>query len=170
MIIVEGCDNTGKSTVLAKLADGLKLMIVNNRKRPSGTSDISFFNTRMVELSKHFPLILDRHPVISEPVYGPICRGTSWPERYYQENVLRELERIKALVVYCRPKNSTILNFGERDQMEGVVKNGLKLIQAYDSHIKFINQFLEVVTYDYETHDYLGLQRLVETHLKGPIH
>ncbi len=170
MVIIEGCDNSGKSTLLAKLADGLKLMIVDNRKRPSGTSDISFFNTKMVELSKHFPLILDRHPVISEPVYGPICRGTSWPEPYYQERILGELRAIGVLIVYCRPKDSTILNFGEREQMEGVIKNGVKLIQAYDRQIKFVNQFLEVIHYDYETHDYLSLQKLVETHIKGPIH
>lgn len=169
MIIVEGCDNSGKSTLVQKLAQDLKLLMLNNRKRPESFEESYIYTLTMCQLASSFSMIFDRWQPISEPIYGPICRNT----HIYNEEQLSRLHAItqvtQPLIIYCRPDTQTILNFGERDQMAGVVQHGKELIQAYDDYLTNLSKFFHVVQYDYERQLYDDILKQALVHLKGPI-
>lgn len=162
MIIVEGCDNSGKSTLINQLSEDLKLLVVANRRRPTCTGDVVMWTCDAIRLGSRYPTIFDRWQPISEPIYGPICRGTMWPD----SNTLKSLHSltIGALVVYCRPPDHVILNFGDRPQMEGVIKNAKEIIKAYDLRMAMLP--FPVIQYDYTQDDYKVLREAVSNHLK----
>lgn len=132
MIIIEGMDNSGKSRLAAHLAEKFGLRII---KRSGPPKDREAFILETLEFLILNPeVIYDRHPLISEEVYGPILRnvnvfnrpGVSW------EDFLNSLLRLDPLIIYCRPPDEKILCFGDRDQMPAVVENARRLIDAYD--------------------------------------
>lgn len=150
MIIVEGPDNSGKSTLAWQLAEDLKRVLINNRQRPRNQEDIIAYSLDVYKMDQRWPLIMDRWAVISEPIYGPICRGT----RILDPGVGWFLtEVLKPTIVYCRPSDARLLDFGERGQMDGVKENAIELIKAYDKMIK------PDFVYNYETDDYQSLLR-----------
>lgn len=169
MIIVEGCDNSGKTTLVAKLAQDLQLLSINNRKRPQSLEEVNYYTLHMVQLSMYHSTIFDRWQPISEPIYGPVCRGIDLIDSNSLARLLAITQEAKPLVIYCRPSLSTILNFGDRGQMEGVVQHGAELVSCYDSAMKTIAGILPVVKYDYEAHTYDEILNQARTHLNGPI-
>jgi len=169
MIVVEGCDNSGKTTLIQRLAEELKLLSITNRRKPQQRADVFHYTTDMVMLSLHYSTIFDRWQAISEPIYGPICRGIGYLESGDTDFLHRVAQVAKPLLIYCRPRDSTILNFGERDQMAGVIENGPRLIAAYDREIKYASRWFPVVRYDFERDTYDSLRDQALAHLKGPI-
>ena len=165
MILIEGCDNSGKTTLVSKLSDDLRLLSIRQRQLPRNKLDITEYVLYMLGLSRRFPTIFDRWPPISEPIYGPICRGVSFltkQEVFDLHSMITELDPCP-VIVYCRPRDSVILDFGEREQMEGVRENGRKLIKAYD---KSMNETpLDVITYDYEHDSYETLLKQLKVYL-----
>lgn len=169
MIVVEGMDNTGKTTLISKLAEELKLLSITNRRRPQRREDVFHYTANMTMLSLHFSTIFDRWQAISEPIYGPICRGIGFLEDG-DTDYLHAVTRVaNPLIIYCRPQDSTILNFGERDQMEGVIDNGRELITAYDLEMETVAKWFPVIRYDFERDTYDSIRDQALSHLKGPI-
>lgn len=155
MIIVEGCDNTGKTTLVTKLAQDLRLISVNNRKRPQSRQESEDYLHALLPLVKSHPTIFDRWQPISEPIYGPICRNTRilpFDAMEAQHRILSDVvHRPGPLVIYCRPKDSTILNFGDREQMTGVIEHAHTLIQEYDAMMPWLHdKWFRVLHYDFE--------------------
>lgn len=169
MIIIEGCDNSGKTTLIQRLAEELKLLSITNRRRPQQREDVFNYTANMVMLSLHFSTIFDRWQAISEPIYGPICRGIGYLEPGDTDYLHAVAQVANPLIIYCRPQDSTILNFGERDQMEGVIENGRKLIEAYDHEMEHVARWFPVVRYDFERDTYDSIRDQALSHLKGPI-
>lgn len=159
MIIVEGMDNSGKTTLIEKLADDLKLVKVNNRKRPESSNDIWMWVSASVEMARHHPTILDRWAPISEPIYGPICRDTRLFSSHDQALTMAYLETFikRPIIIYCRPSESKIRSWGDRAQMDGVIKNSERLLVAYDHSMKSLAAEFQKcywINYNYETDDY----------------
>ena len=156
MIIVEGCDNAGKTTLVHKLSDELRLLTVLNRRRPKSLQDSWDYLIRLMPLASWYPCILDRFMAVSEPIYGPICRGVQLYDkasiRQQFEFAAKSLKGSLPLLIYCRPRQDLILNFGDRPQMDGVVQNAHMLIDAYDTQIVWLRDVvgIPVVLYDYE--------------------
>lgn len=156
MVIVEGCDNAGKTTLVQRLSDELKLLTVLNRRRPRSLQQSWDYLTRIMPAMAYLPTVVDRFMAVSEPIYGPICRG----ERLYSladivhqfKFVTKSLGDHPPLLVYCRPSNERILNFGDRPQMAGVIQNAQALIEAYDGQIGWLRDTvpLPVVRYDFD--------------------
>lgn len=153
MLLVEGCDNTGKTTLVLRLADDLKLLQIANKHKPKHKSEFFSFLSCALNLSKQFPTVFDRWSPISESVYGPIIRG---------ENIFtsRDLEiaktapllaHIKPLLIYCRPDFNTVMNtITDRAQMDGVVAKAQELIHAYDDTVETYRTAYNVVRYNFE--------------------
>lgn len=148
MIIVEGLDNTGKTTLVKELVNrlGIPSMI---RVRPKAETE---FRIDLLRVLTDGPWIMDRHPIISEMVYGPILRGGMVIEED-NLNALATLIDQSPMFIYCRPPDSVILNFGEREQMDGVIDQAQILLARYDFVMQFIRSRLpdRVIFYDYQS-------------------
>lgn len=149
MIIVEGMDNTGKSTLAKLLSDTFQLPVVDRQGRPE--TDDEMMQQIMSFLLLDPPAILDRHPLISERVYGLILkdrRDIFQPPltfSFYLERLLRD----DPLIIYCRPLVSSILNF-DKDQMRGVKERAEALVEFYDAFMDQLKDMcFNIYTYDY---------------------
>lgn len=145
MIIVEGMDNTGKTTLVEKLAEYFGLEIVKSpgpqRYRELFDNADLYIHTaeklKEKDELKEYPFIHDRFPIFSDIVYS-ILRSINPFEELEEGKWLRErLYKVKPAIIYCRPDTETILSFKDgREQMEGVKPKGKELLSRYD-HIIF---------------------------------
>lgn len=141
MVIIEGLDNTGKSTLALRLASDFKGLMVSNKRRPQAISDVLQWIDNLMMLHVNYRLFVDRVPHVSEPIYGPICRNTGILTPEFVSAVYRTLP---ATYVYCRPPTSTIFNM-TKPEMEGVKENRSELLRAYDDWARIH----EPIYYDY---------------------
>lgn len=130
IVVVEGMDNGGKTTLAMKLAKATRAAYVKV-ERPSSGVDLLRFH-EILEVAERYSgiVIADRHVAISEPIYGTIIRGGHSLLASDIDTVLGKID----MVIYCRPSTPAILgSIGVRDQMEGVVEQASKLLDAYDA-------------------------------------
>lgn len=149
MIILEGCDNTGKSTLAAQLSKALSIPVRHSiRPAPRATAlQCLEHSARQLRPQR---IILDRIYAISENVYGPTIRGSSQMGDKAAEAIL-DLYQRPYLIIYCRPPLETILKNGGRDQMPGVLDHHAKLVERYDEVIQDVVRFshCRVMQYDW---------------------
>jgi hypothetical protein len=126
-------------------------------------------------------VVMDRHPIISEMVYGPILRGKSIFENNYQKGeellyldtssyYVRKLISNHPLIIYCRPPIEKILSFSDdHPQMDGIKDWARNLISRYDEVIaRFEMSGANVYTYDFtKLCDLSDVDIAVNTYLKG---
>lgn len=143
IIIVEGMDGTGKTTLVQQLAhrlevkprkfvgslgpsDDHRLVLVDRTK-----SEITELGTASEE-GRPVKRLYDRFPLISEAVYGPILRGHNcFGGLYYP--LRGKLLALKAMIIYCRPGREVIqANVQQAPQMRGVLEHFGELLGAYD--------------------------------------
>lgn len=168
LIIAEGIDNGGKSTLVTRLAEDFKLLSMVNKQRPQSIDDISRYVAEITLLSCKYPIIHDRWVSIGESIYGPICRNTQLIDDEAKMALDWVTAFVNPLVIYCRPPLSTVrATFHERSQMEGVADNLDILYSAYDNRILEISLVCSVFVYDYSSTPYETLFKHVTTHLKG---
>lgn len=150
MIIIEGCDNSGKTLLSAQLSKALNVPARHSvAPNPAWTPlECLEHSSRQLRPQR---IILDRVYAISEPVYGPICRGKNALGDQARQAIM-DLYQRPYLIIYCRPSKSTILKNGGRDQMPGVLENHHRLIQKYDDFMLDIIRFSKctVIQYDWE--------------------
>lgn len=120
-------------------------------------------------MSKYYSTIFDRWSAISEPIYGRVLRGAQYTVEQKEQLHRWTAREGNPLVIYCRPRDETILNFKE-PQMVGVIDRAKLLIEAYDEEMKLVAKNLVTCDYDYEQHDYANLREIIINHLQGAIH
>lgn len=105
MIIVEGPDGGGKTTLIKQILNqypSLKRAPRASEGVAGPVSDLFDWTSRDVNSWDIRPLsVYDRHPVISEYIYGPIIRE-SLDERFHTSGLRRRVSRT-ALVIVCLP-------------------------------------------------------------------
>lgn len=83
LIVVKGPDGSGKTTLIEQIMQeipGLEYQKPVPSKGPSGISleeTLNWMATRFVQVIHGSNQIFDRIDLISELIYGPICRGKS---------------------------------------------------------------------------------------------
>lgn len=108
MIIFEGPDGSGKSTLMHQLNDELKLPIAPRvvSKETEAMVDLQTWVDQNLETGFQ-PIIYDRHRLISEPIYGPTLRGTSQEPGFsdvtWLAPRLRQFYELKPVIIYCLP-------------------------------------------------------------------
>ncbi len=131
IIVCEGMDNSGKTTLAQTLAKELLAVYIKcERPLDAGRTPMAAYR-RMLSNAEGYSkyVILDRSPVISEPIYGTVIRGE---HRLSPIDVKLGLDQID-FVIYCRPPTPVIMgSINDRDQMPGVLSNLDALISAYD--------------------------------------
>lgn len=113
MIIVEGPDGSGKTTLIEQLVEHTGL--------PVAPRVVSKDTEAMVDLKKWTednvwggwqPTIFDRHRLISEPIYGPIFRDKDEPgfeNLYWFSHMLGEFYRTGPVLIFCLPPLTEVM-------------------------------------------------------------
>lgn len=158
MIVIEGMDNTGKSTLCETLSKEFLLPVV---RRSGPYQDFAEWEHAInLDIDQTLPVIRDRVPAISELVYGTILRGGSIAGDDHWDYLERFLNK-NLILIYCRPGAKTILDWGNRDQMEGVIENNERLIHAYDRLIDIFEDSLQLKVHHYDFTEEGALQKLL---------
>ena len=140
MVIVEGPDNSGKTTLIQQLQDEFHIPAMRSGMRPRYPEDISQYHYWAA--AAPLPLILDRHPAISDYIYGPILRKAT-PSSI--EMILRCIDH--HFVVLCLPPYETVsATYDDRPQLEGTKENLARIYQGYQN---FGDDFSVDFIYDY---------------------
>lgn len=152
MLIVLGMDNTGKSTLTKKLAELSKGKVVNSMGPGSQSEQRDWVVT---QISKSLDkggtsFIHDRFTCFEEMIYGKVLRGGVSNFSLQKDPYVNLLKSIKPVIIYTRPDDKTIFNFGDREQMEGVIDNSKELLKAYDELIREMRSLgWTILQYDY---------------------
>lgn len=173
MILIEGPDGAGKTTLLRRLSRDLGIpqhaRAVTDVSGPDGRDlwgwacqDIMTWDVQPVS-------VYDRHPTISEYIYGPIVRGCL-PPGFLHPSSRGILSRVhkQALVVFALPDFETVkANVAQEDQMSGVVSNIEAIYWSYRA--VRANWPGWAVDYDYRvksgSHSYDSVVRAARVHL-----
>lgn len=141
MIIVEGMDNTGKTTLAQRLRE--KFNPIDFEHSPSKESLGVKLHWVAKAIRRLDPrVIYDRYAPISERVYGPLLRphiGDVFGG--YTFDLLRLTLRRNPLIIYCRPPDNRVASWGERQQMNGVKDHVTELLARYDWLMDVLREF-----------------------------
>lgn len=138
VIILEGMDGTGKSGLARRLSADLNLPI-HERASSSKAGPVS----NLFEWAEHDVntwetqdlAIYDRHPLVSEYIYGPVTRGTI-DNRFISAPGMdiSSMFSNSSVVVFCDPGWDEVINNLARSkdmQMAGVMDNSRRLHLLY---------------------------------------
>lgn len=158
MIVVEGPDGSGKSTLVEKISYQLGIP-VHERASDSikgPVHDLMNWAYTDVTTQPEQPLaVYDRHPLISEYIYAPLVR-TLRPEftTAHAHTLIRLMAR-QVFVVWCMPPHSDVEHntLTSRDnQMAGVNENSSAIYGLYNTLRMFWPG--QSATYDYTEHSH----------------
>ena len=152
MMIFTGMDNSGKTTVAQKTANKLCLPVVKSLG-PNHTKDEKhIWLLDQMAREKVIPgsVIFDRFLPFEEMVYGKVLRED--PIYSLDDPYMKSLKNLDPVIVYTRPPSEVIFNFGDREQMEGVIETKEKLLAAWDDLMwKLMARGWYIQVYDYTT-------------------
>lgn len=155
LIVVEGVDGSGKTTLIQNFrqATSKHSLIISRSGPPSCKEDLLTTLYGITNLGRReVPIIVDRHPLISEPIYGPIIRGKSYVDPpFNRENALEYVAATAHRVIYCKTDLETAQRASRRErQMDGVHDKYWALYQAYDKYMESLRRLgLRVIDYDW---------------------
>lgn len=108
MIVIEGPDAAGKSTLAKVIAKSLQCDIQESEGPPRSEHDLDDRCRRYVSMTG---TLFVRHPAISNPIYR-VIHGKPGPS----DSVIADFYRRKPFIIYCDP--------GERGLTDHVIKPG----------------------------------------------
>lgn len=159
MIIVEGYDCSGKSTLVEKLGRWTGFTTPHAGGPPK---DLNHTRRCLARCAARMtrPMVQDRVTQISESVYGMLERPAMSALSLSRIGDLR----LARLMVYCRPARTTIYDKLEhhvrkdhdtQQLMLRVLANAETLIGVYDTVMCMARDYCDVFVYDYEnpTHE-----------------
>ena len=173
MILVEGPDNSGKSTLIDQLTKRFDLFKGDRPHGPPKNEQELYYRIKDFENfynSKMF--IMDRNPIIGESIYGPILRNHNMLEDIGSQDVLEmeanlfsKISTGTIFLIYCRPPLENLLDlsthqvkpYDTKEHLESLSKNKSKIVEAYD---KFMSDW---ATYTYNYKDPGDLNNLIKT-------
>lgn len=113
IIIVDGPDGAGKTTLIEQLVEDFQLL-----RMPRFSSSVDGPYDRLKDLvdqdnniAPSAVQIYDRHPLLSEPIYGPLLRGTAqwgWDELAWFPRAWAQLLIKEPFFIICLPPFKTV--------------------------------------------------------------
>lgn len=160
MILLEGPDGSGKTNLSRHLHERLGIQIAPRFATSEGGPIDELYHTMHRDLrtwdSSREPRIYDRHPLISEPIYGPIVRGEMRPGFDHPSTAqLRKRVAFRSLVILALPPFQTVkrnVANEEFPQMRGVQQNIRAIWSMYEQLLHDWPGW--IVRYDYAAKDY----------------
>ena len=148
-IIVVGMDNTGKTTLVNQLSEYFKCESIKSLGPGYSRQEMIEEVKRKLELPGI--KILERFSILEECVYGKVLRNN-------QKFTLDDMDWIRDydfVIIYCRPDDDVIYNFGDREQMVGVIEERDKLVKEFDDlMIEVARRGFVVIPYDWTKTNY----------------
>jgi hypothetical protein len=130
-IILEGPDNAGKTTLANALAKEIGWPIKHKEGRPK-TWILLLEKLRKYEAVDR--MIVDRHPIISQSVYGLVARNdpsipTDFMDRFFER---------RDLIIYCRCISTQLEGHEPSDSdtpehLKAIEENYQKILNVYDN-------------------------------------
>lgn len=134
-IILEGPDNSGKST-LAKVLSELTGWPIEHSGGPGKESDFQARLLRDIDLMQQ-KVIMDRSFIISDSIYSPACRGQSLfdPRPWYRKIQALDTHDADFMLIFCTgatPMTSHIVKPHETQaHVDAVLRNQQSIINRY---------------------------------------
>ena len=152
-IVIFGPDNSGKTTLSKTLLNRYtladkKCSVVHSPGPVEVNKLIEFMNTELLDAGSDEVKIFDRFPLIEESIYGPIIRGENRLSEYSDE-IFNKVDKF----IYCNPGILRIVNWGSREQMDGVKDNIFEIVDRYNKlAIDLVLKGYDVIEYNYAEH------------------
>lgn len=148
MIIFTGMDNSGKTTLATQMSKLTATPLIKSLGPDHTKEEKDAWLWEQLEADKTQNLLYDRFLPFEEMVYGMVLRGN--PLYSLNDPILQDLRRTRPTIYYTRPPHKYIFNFGDREQMKGVVERSTELLLAWDDLMwKLVNEGWKVIPYDY---------------------
>lgn len=142
MIIVEGCDGSGKDTLIERLLHDRALQPLHLQPRMADSQrgprdDLLKWCENDLSRPPESRDVYNRHSLVSELIYGPIIRGSNklvdegrtWTELMM---ALKQLYHTPGVLVICSPPLDIVqANVSQERDMPGVVENLTSVWIAY---------------------------------------
>ena len=136
MIILEGPDGAGKTTLIKQLAEKYSLPIAPRVVSKDAESMIVSLKAWVEDnVSQGFQATLfDRHRLISEPIYGAVLRKTFEPgfdsvQWLHAMNTMF-YKHCRPMILYCLPPFEVVKANVQNDENNKVVKEAIRKIYA----------------------------------------
>lgn len=162
LIIVEGPDGSGKSTLIEQLSKELGYPIFKS----GGPKDPELMKDTLYQLGKlslkNEVYLCDRVPWISERIYGKALNRPMVVPLRILENCLTLDQKI----IYCFSENSEqmLTNMSRefkahkpKEHTEGVIKNHADICKAYQELMEIVRQSVPVFDYNWKDYNHQQL-------------
>lgn len=147
MIVVEGPDGGGKTTLVDALCERYHVDVVPRACTSDNGVDPAtlraWVDKDLITAAEEFDFKLrrlyDRHPLISEPIYGPLVRGRmadGFPDQEWLHSSMTVFNNM-TLVIFCLPPWEEVAENIERehkpttDHLRGVLNNARAIYELY---------------------------------------
>lgn len=175
MIVVEGPDGAGKTTLIEKISRELDIPVADRVVGKDTKAMVDLKQWTELNTAQGFRrIIYDRHRLISEPIYGPILRDEPEPgfnELLWLTRVMRRFYSCKPVLIYCLPPWQTVLSnvLHDRDNDNSAVEARIsRIYSAYIARasIDTVHHFNTMI-YDYTVHEAAPVVDRVRTYLNA---
>lgn len=129
-IVFEGPDGSGKSTLARHVCDTLALTLIPGAGPPREPGEIE---RRLAKYLTITNAVYDRHPAISQPIYGAL-RGETSSDEFI--DLVSQFYYHKPLLVYCRATDLRrhVVKPGENPEHIAIVERRHRdLLELYDA-------------------------------------
>jgi len=154
LIIVEGPDGAGKTSLIKQLRQQLPhyTWLMSSNSKPASSEQIGEVTRWINRVPEDVTLITDRHPIISEYVYGTIIRGFCKHSLTFREMTVETTFIVPTLIVHCNlPIEDLRDNLTKTQQMAGVSNH---IGQIYDTYQTLFTKMEEcgarIIPYNYK--------------------
>lgn len=175
LIIVEGPDGAGKSTLVKKLEKQFNAMSIHNCEYPSADGDqLEAIFSYQFTIAEHLAMraivpssvvILDRS-FLSELIYGPVYRGKPRLSDEAKGRLNKRLSITSAMTIICHPTFSVCRdNFlSGREEMLDSVEQLQRVWDGYHAANLPLDFDASVTYYDYIRTPYYTLVETIRRH------
>lgn len=154
LTILEGPDGSGKTTLAEYLTEHTERPILHSPGLRHGRDEMIAWVLKRLSSPDRDDYILDRFPLISELVYGPIIR--SGAELNFGHALYSAWYQTPTTVIYCRPPYDVIEQEAKKKETEALMKKLPQIVRGYDhimagqlsANLKGKTQ-VSIITYDY---------------------
>jgi len=155
MLIVEGPDGAGKTTLALRLSEDLQWPVATrvvgaDTQIVGGRTELKSWVEE--NLAQGFQqTIFDRHRLISEPIYGPLFRGElqdGFDDDLWFAGAWNLLLAIRPVVVFCLPPLDQVMR-NLRDDEENVVVRDKAPIVYWQYWTLYCRMGVRAMRYDY---------------------
>lgn len=164
VIIIEGCDKVGKSTLANKLVDEHGFRIIKFSAPAKGQDPYTMFIDGIKDIKPDEKVVLDRY-FHSGLAYGPIYRGKSDLSKEQIEVLELKLKELNTFIIYCFDDEDKIAYRFRTDNETFAKEEHIKtLLESYEKII--LESKLPVVRHQMMTESDLTIGDRLVTILK----